>query len=285
MANLQGTATLVGDPPSMIFADHAGYGFNDFFFFMGRPSIFFTVQAGMIAGALFFYVYFAARGGKKVAVEQEKILTLVPSVLLILMILGLAVASFIYQGLSLASGVLVMVLACAGLLWYKFVRRESGEKVWALVKGLDWDTALFLIGIFVVVGAISEVGLLDDFSAFLSGLVGENVFAGFVVILGVSTLISGFVDNVPYIIVMLPVASAMAANLSLKPELYMFALLIGSCLGGNLTPFGASANVVSLGILKKQGTLLNFGQWLKIGVPFTLLTVAVSAAFIWLVWR
>jgi Na+/H+ antiporter NhaD/arsenite permease-like protein len=65
----------------------------------------------------------------------------------------------------------------------------------------------------------------------------------------------------------------------------MFALLIGSCLGGNLTPFGASANVVSVGILKKRGVLLNFGQWLKIGVPFTLLTVVAASAFIWLVWR
>jgi Na+/H+ antiporter NhaD/arsenite permease-like protein len=285
MANLQGTATLVGDPPSMIFADHARYGFNDFFFFQGKPSIFFMVQAGMIAGAVFFYRYFARKGGKKVTVEQERILTMVPAVLLILMILGLAVASFIYQGLSLASGLLVIILGCAGLLWYRFIRRESGEKVRELIKSLDWDTALFLIGIFVVVGAVSEVGLLDDFSAFLSGLVGQNVFAGFCIILGVSTLISGFVDNVPYIIVMLPVASTMAVDLSLKPELYMFALLIGSCLGGNLTPFGASANVVSLGILKKQGILLNFGRWLRISVPFTLLTVAVSAAFIWLVWR
>jgi Na+/H+ antiporter NhaD/arsenite permease-like protein len=285
MANLQGTATLVGDPPSMIFADYAGYGFNDFFFFGGKPSIFFVIQIGMIAGALYFYAFFAKKGGKKVAVEQEKILTLVPSILLILMILGLAAASFIYQGLSLASGLLVVALALAGLIWYRFVRRESGEKVWALVKNLDWDTALFLIGIFVVVGAVNEAGLLADFSAFLSGVVGSNVLAGFVIILGVSTLISGFVDNVPYIIAMLPVAATMAGDLSLRPELYMFALLVGSCLGGNLTPFGASANVVAVGILKKQGKLLNFGQWLKIGVPFTLLTVVVASAFLWLIWR
>jgi Na+/H+ antiporter NhaD/arsenite permease-like protein len=239
----------------------------------------------MIAGALFFYVSFARKGGKKITVEQEEILTMVPTALLILMILGLAAASFIYQGLSLASGLLVLILGCAGLFWYRFIRRESGEKVLDLIKSLDWDTALFLIGIFVVVGAVSDVGLLDDFSAFLASVVGDNVFTGFFIILGVSTLISGFVDNVPYIIVMLPVASTLAADLSLKPELYMFALLIGSCLGGNLTPFGASANVVSVGILKKQGTLLSFGQWLKIGVPFTLITVSVSAAFVWLVWR
>jgi Na+/H+ antiporter NhaD/arsenite permease-like protein len=285
MANLQGTATLVGDPPSMIFADYSGYGFNEFFFSEGKPAIFFAVQAGMIAGAFFFYAYFAKKGGEKVKVEQDRILSMVPAILLILMILGLAAASFVYGGLSLASGLLVLILGLAGILWYRFIRRESGEKVRKLIKGLDWDTVLFLIAIFVVVGAVAEVGLLDDFSAFLSGLVGDSVFAGFFIILAVSTLVSGFVDNVPYIIVMLPVASEMAANLSLKPELYMFALLIGSCMGGNLTPFGASANIVSVGILKKQGVLLSFGRWLKIGIPFTLITTAAAAAFIWLVWR
>ncbi|MFP3043131.1 citrate transporter [Treponema primitia] len=285
MANLQGTATLVGDPPSMIFADHSGYGFNEFFFFEGKPSIFFAIQIGMIAGAIFFYASFAKKGGTKVEIEQEKILTIVPSVLLILMILGLASCSFIYGGISLASGLLVMILGIAGILWYKFIRRESVEKVRDLIKGLDWDTVLFLIGIFVVVGAVAEVGLLDDFSAFLSSIVEESVLMGFFIILAVSILISGFVDNVPYIIVMLPVASKMAAELSLKPELYMFALLIGSCLGGNLTPFGASANIVSVGILKKQGVLLNFSQWLKIGIPFTLITTAAAAAFVWIVWR
>jgi Na+/H+ antiporter NhaD/arsenite permease-like protein len=154
-----------------------------------------------------------------------------------------------------------------------------------LVKGLDWDTAFFLTGIFVVVGAVASVGLLEDFAAFLSRIVGSNVLLGFVLIVGVSTLISGFVDNVPYIIVMLPVAASLAGKLSLKPELYLFALLIGSCMGGNLTPFGASANVVSVGILRKQNVKLNFVQWLKIGLPFTALTTSVSALFLWIVWR
>jgi Na+/H+ antiporter NhaD/arsenite permease-like protein len=128
------------------------------------------------------------------------------------------------------------------------------------------------------------VGLLDDFAALLSRIIGSNVFLGFFLIVAVSTLISGFVDNVPYIIVMLPVASKLAADLSLQPELYMFSLLVGSCMGGNLTPFGASANVVSVGILRKQGVTMGFGQWLKIGLPFTVLTTAASALFIWLIW-
>lgn len=284
MANLQGTATLVGDPPSMIFASHAGYGFNDFFVYQGKPSIFFAIQVGMIAGALFFYAFFA--GGKKhIEIEKEKIVSMVPSILLILMIAGLAMASFFFGGISLASGLLVIVLAVTGILWYKYICHKDNNTLWNMVKGLDWDTVLFLIGIFVVVGGVAEAGLLEDFASFLSRIIGSNVLLGFVLILGVSTLISGFVDNVPYIIVMLPVASRLAADLTLKPELYMFALLVGSCLGGNLTCFGASANIVSMGILRKQGVTMNFGRWLKIGIPFTLITVTASAAFIWFVWR
>jgi Na+/H+ antiporter NhaD/arsenite permease-like protein len=284
MANLQGTATLVGDPPSMIFADYTGYGFNDFFIFQGKLSIFFAVQTGMAAGAVFFYGWFAKKGGK-ITVEQEKIKTPVPSILLLAMIGGLAAASFIFGGLTIVSGLLVMALALAGILWYALVRKAGRAEIWKLVKGLDWDTALFLAGIFVVVGAVAEVGLLRDFSAFLAHVVGRNVALGFALIVAVSVLISGFVDNVPYIIVMLPVAADLAKTLSLRPELYMFALLIGSCMGGNLTPFGASANIVSVGILKKQGVPVNFLQWLKIGFPFTLLTTAAASAMVWFVWR
>ena len=285
MANLQGTATLVGDPPSMIFADYSGYGFNDFIFYQGKMSIFFAIQVGMIVGALYFYWIFAKDGGKKVEVEKEKNLSMVPSWLLILMIAGLAGASYIYGGLSLASGLVVVILAIAGLVWYRWVRKESSEKVLELIKGLDWDTTFFLIGIFVAVGAISSVGLLEDFVAFLCRIIGDNVLLGFVLIVVVSVLISGFVDNVPYIIVMLPVAATLSNDLSLKPELFMFALLVGSCMGGNLTPFGASANVVTVGILRKQGVKMNFAQWLKIGLPFTALTTAFSALFVWVVWR
>lgn len=285
MANLQGTATLVGDPPSMIFASYAKYGFNDFFVYQGKPSIFFAVQVGMIAGAVFFYAYFARRGAGKVAIEKEAVISMVPTALLVLMILGLAVSSFFHTGISLMSGVIVMALGIAGIVWYRFWMRESREKTLAMIKGLDWETIAFLVGIFVVVGAIAETGLLEDFAQFLSGIVGSNVLLGFFVIIAVSVVISGFVDNVPYIIVMLPVSASLSAGLGLKPELYMFALLIGSCLGGNLTPFGASANVVAVGILKKEGVEMNFPGWLKIGLPFTVLTTAASAFFLWFVWR
>lgn len=283
MSNLEGTATLVGDPPSMIFASFAGYTFNDFFVHDGKISVFFFIQAGLLVGCLFFYWIF--RGAKdKVQVEKTQVVSLLPSALLLLMIFGLAAISFLKIEFVFASGTYVMALGILGLLWHRFCQKKSWREIWGLVKGLDWETIFFLIGIFVVVGALSESGLLADFAAFLAKCTKGSKLAAFVLILLVSIILSGFIDNVPYIIVMLPVASALAKSVGTSPELYMFALLIGSCLGGNLTPYGASANVVAMGIVKKEGYPMTFGSWLKMGAPFTLLTTAAGAVLLWLVW-
>jgi Na+/H+ antiporter NhaD/arsenite permease-like protein len=285
MSNLQGTATLVGDPPSMIFAGFAGYSFNDFFFKEGRLSIFFAVQVGMIVGAAFFYFFYRKMEKSGADLPDERVRTWFPTILLVALIVGLATISFLFEGFSILSGGYVFALGLVGLVWYRLAMKESHAEAWRLVKGLDWETILFLVGIFVVVGAIAKTGLLVDLSAFLSGIIGANVALGFVVIVGVSVILSGFIDNVPYIIVMLPVAAELASGLGLKPELYMFGLLIGSCLGGNLTPFGASANVVAVGMLRKRGTVVNFGDWLKVAGPFTILTTIASSIFVWAVWR
>lgn len=283
MSNLEGTATLVGDPPSMIFASYSGYTFNDFFIHQGKISIFFFIQAGLLVGCLFFYCFFAKYKDKS-EVEKEPVISWIPFILLLAMIFGLAVISFFSDGLTYMSGCYVMALGILGLLWYIFLQKKNGQEVKELVFGLDWETIFFLMGIFVVVGAISEAGLLQNLADFMARATKGNVFAGFVLILLVSILISGFVDNVPYIIVMLPVAGNIAEQMNIKPELFMFALLIGSCLGGNLTPYGASANVVAMGILKDEGHPVNFGGFLKIAAPFTLLTTAAAAALLWGVW-
>ena len=283
MSNLEGTATLVGDPPSMIFASYAGYTFNDFFVHAGRLSIFFVVQSGLLAGCIFFYAVFA-RLKEKTEVEGEPVISVVPAILLLGLIFGLAAISFIPNEVPFLSGGFVMVLGLAGILWYIFSQKKSGSETWELVKGLDWETIAFLIGIFVVVGAISETGLLKDFADFLARITGGSKLAGFILILAVSIFISGFVDNVPYIIVMLPVAGNMAESMGINRELFLFALLIGSCLGGNLTPFGASANVVAMGIVKKEGHPMSFAKWLKLGGTFTLITTAAAAIVLWLLW-
>lgn len=292
MSNLEGTATLVGDPPSMIFAAAAGYNFNDFFIHGGKLSIFFVVQTGLLAGCIFFYCVFA-KYKEKAQVQGEPVVSAFPGILMLLMIFGLAALSFASPELekvlpaslmAFSSGIFVVILAALGILWYVFSQKKSGSETWTLIKELDWETIFFLIGIFVVVGAIAGVGLLDDFAHFLVKFCGGSKFMGFFIILLVSIVISGFVDNVPYIMVMLPVAQEMAQGFGMNGELFMFALLIGSCLGGNLTPFGASANVVAMGIVKKEGYPMSFGKWLRLGGSFTVITTCASAIVLWLIW-
>ena len=283
MSNLEGTATLVGDPPSMIFASYAHYTFNDFFAHQGKISIFFFIQAGLLVGCVFFYCFFS-KAKEKASVDKEEVISYLPLWLLLIMIAGLAVISFLSSELGYSSGCLVLGLGMIGLVWYHLNQKKTYGEVWQLVKELDWETIAFLIGIFVVVGAISETGLLGDFALWLAHVTGGSKFLGFLLILLFSILISGFVDNVPYIIVMLPVAGNLAQAMGIQKELFMFALLIGSCLGGNLTPFGASANVVAMGILKKEGHPITFPGFLKISAPFTVLTTAAAAALLWAVW-
>ena len=283
MSNLEGTATLVGDPPSMIFASFAGYTFNDFFLHDGRISIFFFIQMGLLVGCVFFYFIFK-NAKEKIEVEETKVISLFPTALLLLMIFGLAAISFLKIECAFASGGFVLALGVIGLAWHFLSQKKSAGEIWELVKGLDWETIFFLIGIFVVVGALSESGLLLDFANFLSRITGGSKLGAFVLILIVSIILSGFIDNVPYIIVMLPVAASLAKSVGSAPELYMFALLVGSCLGGNLTPYGASANVVAMGIVKKEGQPMNFASWLKLGLPFTLLTTGAAALLLWFVW-
>ena len=284
MSNLEGTATLVGDPPSMIFAAYAGYNFNDFFVHAGKLSIFFIIQAGLLVGCVYFYCFFAKIGKEKIQVEKTNVISWVPFVILLVMIFGLATVSFIPVELPYLSGLLVLALGIISLLWFHFSQKKTMKDVWELVKGLDWETIFFLLGIFVVVGAIQEIGLLEDFALLLAKMCGGSELLAYIVILAVSVIISGFVDNVPYIIAMLPVAGSMAVTMGIDKELLMFALLIGSCLGGNLTPFGASANVVSMGIVKKEGYPMKFSGWLKVAVPFTVLTTGVAALVLWLLW-
>jgi len=298
MSNLEGTATLVGDPPSMIFAAAANYNFNDFFIHDGKLSIFFVVQAGLLAGCIFFSFVFS-KYKEKIDVDGEPVISNVPSILMLAMIFGLAALSFISEWLStfvpeavmnFSSGGFVLFLAVIGVLWYVFAQKKSKSETWELIKELDWETIFFLIGIFVVVGAIGGCGLLDLLADSIVGICGSSKFAGFIIILLMSILISGFVDNVPYIMVMLPLAQDMASKMGMigdngvGAELFMFALLVGSCLGGNLTPFGASANVVAMGIVKNEGYPMSFGKWLKLGGTFTVITTAASAIVLWLIW-
>ena len=179
------------------------------------------------------------------------------------------------------AGILCVIFGAISILWEKLVNKGS---VLEGLKSLDWETTFFLAGIFILVGSISLNGWIEVISGFLSGLVGNNIFLGYTLLVFVSVILSAFIDNVPFLAAMLPVAISMADKLAINPSLFLFGLLIGASLGGNITPIGASANIVACGLLKKEGVEVRFKDFMKIGLPFTLVAVGAACLFVWFIW-
>ncbi|MFA4906259.1 MAG: SLC13 family permease [Candidatus Margulisiibacteriota bacterium] len=281
-SNLQGAATLIGDPPSMLLGGFAKMNFMDFFFYQGKPGIFFAVELGALFSLVVLYLIFRRQKEKINLVRVEKVKSWFPTILLVALIILLAYSSFIDKGFSYGAGLLCMGFGLIAVLWQSAVNRASILKG---LRSLDWETTFFLIGVFILVGSVTMAGWIDWLSGFMAGLIGNNLFAGYTLLVIFSVVVSAFVDNVPFLAAMLPVAMAMADKLQIHPALFLFGLLIGASLGGNITPIGASANIVACGILKKEGYTVSFREFMMIGVPFTLAAVVAGYLFIWFVWR
>jgi len=297
-SNLQGAATLVGDPPSIILAGFAEMNFNDFFFSSGKPSIFFAIQLGALASLGVLYSVFRRNREPVGAVEKAEVNTWTPTLLLGFMILGLVGASFLgtssdhHLSVNL-SGIICVVFGFIGLMWHELagakVRESNGGKwgstLFRDIRILDWETFFFLAGIFLIVGSLTKVGIIDDLANLFIRFVGDNRLVAYLAIVWGSVFLSAFIDNVPYVLTMLPVVRSLSLGMGMDPYLLYFGLLIGASVGGNITPIGASANVVTCGMLKKHNYTVDFMQFVRIGLPFTLFAVLASSTFIWLVWK
>ncbi len=281
-SNLQGTATLIGDPPSMLLGGFAKMNFMDFFFYRGKPSIFFAVEIGALFS--FFVLYFIFKHYKKKSeiLRAEKIKSYFPCFWLILLIFCLAASSFFDTGFSYMAGIICIIFGFVALIYKAF----SGQgRIHQHIKELDWDTTLFLMAIFILVGSLTLTGWIETFAIVLAQAIGQNILAGYILMVIISVAVSAFVDNVPFLLAMLPVALSVSFKLNIEPSLLLFGLLIGASLGGNITPIGASANIVACGILKKHGYEVKFSEFMKIGLPFTLVAVTFASLFIWLIWH
>jgi len=279
-SNLQGCATMVGDSPSMILALSSGMNFMDFFWMKGRPGITFAVELGAIASFYVLYLLFRKYKEPIARIEEAKVKTWFPTVLMGMLLATLAGASFIKDKHPYAIAFICLGYAIIGLIWHEARHKESIS----LIKDLDWRTFFFLIGIFALVGSLTSRGIVGDIANVLIQWTKGNKFLAFTAILWLSVLLSAFIDNIPYIVAMIPVAKLVAASMGIGPELFLFGLLIGTSLGGNITPIGASANVVAVGLLRKAKYEVSFADFAKIGLPFTLAAVGTAYIFLWLVW-
>lgn len=280
--NLQGTATLIGDPPSMILAGYMKMTFNDFFVYHGKPGIFFAVQVGAIASLLVVAWIMRHHSESVALVPVEAVRSWVPSWLLGALVVGLACTSHFDPEFKWLAGTFTMILAVLGLLWHH--RGPRWMRTRDLIRTLDWDTTFFLCGIFVIVGGVADSGWLATLASALTDWVEGSPVTAYFLIITLAVVVSAFVDNVPFLLTMIPVTQTVADNLGIPIPFLMFGLLIGSCLGGNITPIGASANIVTVGLLKKQGHLVSFREFMSIGIPFTAAAVFAASVFVWVIW-
>jgi len=281
VSNLQGAATMIGDPPSMLLASFASLSFNDFFILQGRPYIFFATQVGAVVGTAVLYLFFRKFSRRMPPLEKEGYLSLGPTLLVLALVVCLVAGSSIEHGFEFATGLLCVVFGLLSFLW--FLWHNRGREVKDYLRRLDWQTGVFLVGIFVLVESLAAVGLMQDLAGFLLAAAGSRPFAVYALIVGVSVLLSAFIDNVPFLLAMLPVCRLITEAVPINPFLLYLGLLLGASVGGNVTPIGASANIVAMGILRNQGHPVRFGQFVRIGLPFTLAATAAGTLFAWLI--
>ena len=282
-SNLQGAATLVGDTTSILLAGYAGMDVMDFFVTDGKPGMFWVVQAGAVATIPILFWIFRKEKNRIETTEITKVTDFMPTYALLATVISLVIASFIPNKPALTNG-LICVFFFIAVLRYEVGRDEPVATGHDAVLAIDFDTLLLLSGLFVIIQAVTNVGLINDISNAFVNIAGDNLFKIYTILVWFSVLVSAFIDNIPYVATMLPVVSGISAQLGLEPTLLYFGLLAGATLGGNITPVGASANIAAGGILKKEGYEISAGQFMRIGVPFTLVAVVAGYVLIWLIY-
>jgi Na+/H+ antiporter NhaD/arsenite permease-like protein len=251
--------------------------------------MFWVVQVGALV-SMFVLMYLFRKDKEPIKMEERTVVEdYVPSFLLICTVLLLIVASLLPKDgippfiTAHINGLICMALMLVGFV-YNIVKTKSARIVLGIVKEIDYFTLLLLAGLFVVIAGITEAGVVDEISRIFVQVSGNNLFIIYTLVVWVSVFLSAFIDNIPYVATMLPVASGIASHLGVDPTLIYFGLMVGATLGGNLTPIGASANIAGLGILRKEGYEVKTGTFMKISVPFTLAAVSSGYILVWLIW-
>ena len=294
-SNLQGAATLVGDTTAIMLGSALNMSFMDFFWYYGKPSMFFAVELGaLLSAAILYWIFRKEKGNIPKTGKMTEVSDYVPTGLLLGAIGLLICASFAPDSWNLPeeiNGIICCSLLVVGLI-YNYARKKNLDAVVGPLKAIDFETLGLLVGLFLMIGGISNMGVIDALAGLLADLGGGNVFLMFSIIVWASVLISAFIDNIPYVATMIPViggiAAQMAPGLGVDATLVgiplYFGLLSGATLGGNITPIGASANITAIGILRREGYEVANSDFFKIGIPFTLSAVIPAYIYIWLVY-
>ena len=281
-SNLQGAATLVGDTTAIMLGSALDMSFLDFFFYDGKPGMFFVVEMGAVVSALILaWIFRKEKAPIPKAAHRTEVTDYVPTALLVGTIVLLIVASFIPNKPDTTNGLICCGLLLIGLV-YNYIRNKNLNAILDPIKAIDFETIGLLVGLFLMIGGISNMGVIDALAGLLAKLGGGNVFLMYTIIVWASVLISAFIDNIPYVATMIPVIASLGVEMGCDPTVLYFGLLSGATLGGNCTPIGASANITGIGILRKAGYDVKNGDFFKIGIPFTLAAIIPAYILLWI---
>ena len=271
-ANLGGSATMCGDPPNIIIGTSLGYSFADFVTNTGLIAV-----ISLVVIVAYFYLCFRKELGKagtdvdiskmpspKSAITDKKAFAISTVIFLIAVALLITHAQ---TGLTVAFiGTFIAIITLA----------TSGKNAKAILKGVDYKTLLFFIGLFFVVGGLEQTGILEIFAQFIGKVSGGNIMVMIAIIIWVSAVASAFIDNIPFAATMIPVIKTLSATTGVDLSVLAWTLAMGTDIGGSATPIGASANVVGTSIASREGYPVTWGKYCKVAVPATIIVILIS---------
>jgi Na+/H+ antiporter NhaD/arsenite permease-like protein len=276
-SNIGGAATLVGDPPNIIIASRANLSFNDFLINMAPWVI--VVMLVITPMLVFMFrkqlVNTAADRAKIAKLDESSYIK--DRVLLkkSLFVLSAVMVAFVLHTTLHLEPSIVALLGAGVLVGISRLKPKD------YAMDVEWNTLIFFAGLFIMVGALVNTGALGKFAQFLKDQVGDQASLAAMVLLIVSALLSGIVDNIPYVASMSPVVTELSAGISGQyGDVLWWALAFGADFGGNATIIGASANVVAVGLAHKAGIKISFWQFAKYGIPVTFVSVAMVVPYI-----
>lgn len=279
-SNIGGAATLVGDPPNIIIASRAGLSFNDFLVHMA-PLVVLVMTAFIVLLPVLFRGSFSVdpdRVAEIMSLNEREAIRDVRLLVKCGLVLGGVFAGFISHSVIHVEPALVALIGAGVLIVITGVDQEH------YLDSVEWETLLFFAGLFILVGALVKTGVIGQLAHVAGEATGGNALLAAMAILIVSAVLSGVIDNIPYVATMSPVVADLAATVTNPAQAHAlwWSLAAGADFGGNLTAVGASANVVMLGIAARQGHPISFWEFSRKGAVVTALSIAIAVPYVWL---
>jgi len=273
-SNIGGTATLIGDPPNILIAGATDLSFVDFIANLAPVS-----AIAFAAVTALLYLMFRRRlriapeaRGRMMSLDARRSIEDSRELRRTMPILAVTIVAFFVQG---ALGIEPATIALAGASLMLVVTKQPLEEA---LSSIEWATLFFFIGLFVMVGALEETGAIGEVADGVASVTGGDRAAELLGITLTAAVGSGIVDNIPFTTAMIPVVEQLQTDDG--DDAYWWALSLGACFGGNATLIAAAANVAAAGMAERAGQPIGFVEFLKVGVPATMLSVAIAVAYI-----